>query len=189
MVRIVVEGSEDKNFINQLVSIRLGNSLNEFEFIETGTNPASLSEVVINTINTKTVNLEEPTIFIFDADKNLNKYFDKLKLSFNRIKRKDVFFFPDNVNQGNLESLLRSILPHKYKRLLEPCIDSFATCVNDLNMEEYSISEKNKFFMYTEVLSGKSGKGTSRNYNPKYFDMKSKKLNAIVDFLKPFLKS
>ncbi|MEQ9298551.1 MAG: DUF3226 domain-containing protein [Cyclobacteriaceae bacterium] len=187
MTYIVVEGIDDENFLRQLIEERVKNR--KCDFIRIGTNANSLTPADIEAINTVTDSLTESTIFILDADDDKDVYLTSLGSYFDRFTRPNAFFFPDNIDPGNLETLLRTIVTSEYRPLLEDCIDGYAECVNALQLADYSVDEKAKLYVYAAALTRNSSRaaGSSRLYGLPYFDLNSSSLNPLVQFLQNHL--
>lgn len=183
---IVVEGKEDSNFIRQLIEHRIEGP-KSYEFIFTNTNAQSLSSDLITSINIETVSLEKPTVFVMDADESKSKGVSHLLNAFSNIREDCVFLLPNHSDDGNLETLLRGVIPKNYDALLSECIDAFANCVNGLNLKEYAVGEKDKFFIYHAGLTRSNSSGAKRLYDLPYYDMNSPVLNPLVEFLKNHL--
>lgn len=184
---IVVEGREDSNFINQLIEHRIKNP-KTYEFIYTNTNAQSLSRDLITSINIETVSMERPAVFIMDADDSKSKGASHLLNAFPNISEDTIFLLPNHSDNGNLETLLRGIIPENYEAFLSDCIDTFASCVKSLQLKEYSVGEKDKFFIYHSGLTRKDSSGSKRIYKHPYYDMDSPMLDPLVVFLKKHLK-
>ena len=161
-MRIIVEGDSDKKFLE--CYLKYLNITNYTKIVAIGG-----KDNIINHIELK----KEDFIIIFDADDDYNKskinienQLDKLN-----IKNDKIFLFPNNKDNGNLETLIEKIAIHKE---VIHCYDNYTICIDSLinkipNLKHQA--KKSKVFAY---MSGFGFK------NP--IDIKSFDLTPYVDF-------
>jgi len=133
-------------------------------------------------------------IVIFDADytgkPNGNKGYkacnQKLKnIIQNKGVKFDYFIWPDNQNDGEVEHLLRTLIPND-KECIYECINSHQTCLNSLPFDNLKIAElkdKVSYYLHTCNLDSRPKK---RDYkNVEYWTLdesKNNKLKLFKDF-------
>ncbi|WP_096737333.1 DUF3226 domain-containing protein, partial [Brachyspira sp. G79] len=112
-------------------------------------------------------------IIIFDADDNYNKSKINIENQINKlgIKNDKIFLFPNNKDNGNLETLIEEIAIHK--EVLH-CYDNYTICIDSLINKIPDLkhqAKKSKVFAYM------SGFGLKNNIKAEEFD-----LSPYVDF-------
>ena len=161
-MRIIVEGDSDKKILE--CYLKYLNITNYTKIVAIGG-----KNNIINHIELK----KEDFIIIFDADDDYNKskinienQLDKLN-----IKNDKIFLFPNNKDNGNLETLIEKIAIHKE---VIHCYDNYTICIDSLinkipNLKHQA--KKSKVFAYM------SGFGFKNNIKAEEFD-----LTPYVDF-------
>jgi len=211
---IVVEGSADAVFINDLIfSIKNENSLEYIKLkkFKTGVkykiSDSPLIYVFIAGGCSKIVHykikIEEfqdqdyKILMIQDADNEKKdkkiggvikrmKYLDDIKKEHNLTF--STFLFPNNESDGDLETILLSIVNEsKFGPFIES-YQSYAKQVSsftEIKHVEEILEDKYKVFGYCQVYSGmEKANEKSRNYNSLFWNLKSQNLNKLTDFLK-----
>lgn len=161
-MRIIVEGDSDKKFLE--CYLKYLNITNYTKIVAIGG-----KNNIINHIELK----KEDFIIIFDADDDYNKskinienQLDKLN-----IKNDKIFLFPNNKDNGNLETLIEKIAIHKE---VIHCYDNYTICIDSLINKIQNLkhqAKKSKVFAYM------SGFGFKNNIKAEEFD-----LTPYVDF-------
>ena len=161
-MRIIVEGDSDKKFLE--CYLKYLNITNYTKIVAIGG-----KNNIINHIELK----KEDFIIIFDADDDYNKskinienQLDKLN-----IKNDKIFLFPNNKDNGNLETLIEKIAIHKE---VIHCYDNYTICIDSLINKIQNLkhqAKKSKVFAYM------SGFGFKNNIKAEDFD-----LTPYVDF-------
>ena len=135
---------------------------------------------------------------IHDADMNAYNAFQSVcsVLSNNDVKKPDkvasftsgslrvgVFIIPDGKNEGKLESLCLSTV--KSESIIK-CIDSFITCIKNLNSSDYNFPKDIHKARCRAFLSAMEKDTPSLGVAAKkdYWDFDSEKLNPLLNFLK-----
>lgn len=201
MIRIFTEG-KDSDFIDKYLISLFGDNAGRWEFV-----PAN----GYSTLHLLDQKFKENTdrggtnVIIFDADSPENnggfgsrkKYIeDKLKeLSI----ESEVFLFPNNHDDGDLEFLLEQIINKEHRCLLE-CFEWYEKCVGghcDKNGNPIYVTPNRKAKIYAYIESFKKSKSEREKFkngkefffdNPKYWDLKSGYLNPLKDFMQKVLK-
>ncbi len=130
-------------------------------------------------------------IVIFDADYNEkpngNKGYKSCKQKLEDIIRNkklkfDYYIWPDNKNDGEIENLLRTLIPLD-KECIYNCIDSHQTCLNGLPLNNLKISELKErvgYYLYTCNLKSRP---KERDYkNIEYWDLDESKSDSLKLF-------
>ena len=161
-MRIIVEGDSDKKILE--CYLKYLNITNYTKIVAIGG-----KDNIINHIELK----KEDFIIIFDADDDYNKskinienQLDKLN-----IKNDKIFLFPNNKDNGNLETLIEKIAIHKE---VIHCYDNYTICIDSLINKIQNLkhqAKKSKVFAYM------SGFGFKNNIKAEEFD-----LTPYVDF-------
>ena len=161
-MRIIVEGDSYKKFLE--CYLKYLNITNYTKIVAIGG-----KNNIINHIELK----KEDFIIIFDADDDYNKskinienQLDKLN-----IKNDKIFLFPNNKDNGNLETLIEKIAIHKE---VIHCYDNYTICIDSLINKIQNLkhqAKKSKVFAYM------SGFGFKNNIKAEEFD-----LTPYVDF-------
>lgn len=189
-LKIIVEGGTDKKFITDYVLHAFGRTLHENEFIIARGNllsqPANANTIQINS----TAGGEN--ILIFDADNDLEE--TKLRVNseieqFN-LEIHSQFFFPNNEQAGNLETLLRHIINPDRLSIIE-CIENYGECVKAHDIPELkAFDDKRMFYIYFDTFLIKNERGKkeeARDYTePLLWDLDSEYLTPLYDFLQPY---
>lgn len=192
MIRIFVEGSSDKKFIEQYIEHVFGQKIYE-EIVVVGGWTVIKSEKfksmpVFNKI-VDTTNNGGKNLVIFDADIS---YEDRAKTVKNFLDNNDLdyelFLFPDNQNSGELENLLEKMIPEQNLPILD-CWDGYEKCLGEKEgIVGISLSIppiKSKIYAYLETLSDTS-KMVRKKLNPENRDFLNSELwNLDSDVLKP----
>lgn len=183
--KIFVEGKHDKEFleiylhflgcVNVEVIPCKGNSLKNIH--------SKIQEVKDN---------EEKSLLIFDADQDFKATLARLKSeSGGLLGEEDIFLFPNNSQNGELEKLLFDIAKEKE---IYQCFEQYKKCV-EKHKPEYceNIHKKSARFAYFEALGIPSSSNSKnmqerREAYSRMFDLTSSHLGALRDFLKTHLK-
>lgn len=158
MVRIFVEGKEDKFFIEFIIQLFFEGTSTIEEVISTGgfTKIDKVRNKFLETTDSGGVNL-----VIFDADDEYNNGGFEVRRDFLTQKKRELsiefesFLFPNNQGNGMLETLLLSIVNEDHQRVLD-CFESYEECLSQYNENEGTQYElpiiKSKVFAYLDVF-------------------------------------
>ena len=138
-------------------------------------------------------------VVIFDADEEKNGGgFTKRQAEILALKSDsidfDLFLWPDNKNDGDFELLLSKIVNPEHQCLLD-CYEHFEEEVrsNDPKEEKYETpGRKGKMYSYISLhkMSQKQKGSLSKGYwmfdDSKYWDLSSKELEPLIDFLRKY---
>lgn len=197
-IKIFVEGDGDKIFIRDILKlwydINLTNDqLKEVVIICKGYNQIKNHVDEFQQIEIGQKREDGKNVIIFDADysgRELDHGFEEKKKYIDHCKAElnidfDLFLFPNNQNDGTLETMLESCINPEHSGIME-CWESMEKCVNDKG--KYTIpADKSKIYVYLECLHGISKKEKEKIKDPnRDFTMKDK---WKIDYTNnPFLK-
>jgi len=194
MVRIFVEGKDDKNFISFVISYFFS-AVNSPEIIHIGgyTNLPKQKVKFHETTDQGGINL-----VIFDADSENTTYggFNKkmnyliqqkaeLKIEF------ETFLFPNNQDNGTLETLLLKLVNPEHQRVLN-CFDEYQKCLERFNSDANPVYKmpdlKAKIYALIDAFSVSWAEDEKRKKHGSYDDQRIWNLNQeAVNPLKDFL--
>lgn len=124
---------------------------------------------------------------VIDRMKYLNNVGENLNILF------DVFLFPDNENDGDLETLLLDIVKNEKFDQSFDCYKKYADCSKLIAPIEHSnelLLDKNVVFNYFRTFLGMAkAKEENRVFTSEYWDFENPKLDALNAFLKKIIKS
>lgn len=183
MTYILVEGKEDKIFINHILLNILQKDKNSFIIEHNGNKDTEGSHGIIES---KAEQIEKyllkntDILIINDADVSYENRIKELKNKINekilpkaikKIKNKNpmlpninIFLYPDNQNNGIFEDMLLKCIPIGHK--IPGCFDKFVSCLSEIK-EDYNIDlpvTKTKIYSYVD-LQKNSFKNNKQKYN------------------------
>ncbi|MBW5381947.1 DUF3226 domain-containing protein [Brachyspira pilosicoli] len=179
---ILVEGEADKKFLKDYIRHNY-NNFNENIKIEPN-DGNSFNEKKIMHIK-KYIDDNHKLIVIFDADKNIQNSIDNIKNNLRNynLYDEDIFLFPNNKDNGNLENILINIAVRKK---IMNCFDNYIGCIELLDDTNIPVN-KSKIYAYLESIKGynkKEIKEDKRDYtNNKIWDIDSDYLIPLKTFL------
>jgi hypothetical protein len=186
---IFVEGTADVKFISDFVARRFNYRLKAGTEIQEVKGKDHLAEFLPKFI----ISTEQgfSNLVVFDANGNfegrvgeLNEKKIDLGVEF------ETYLFPNNQSNGDLETLLESIINQKNRPILE-CFDAFNRCVNTIPLITFPLNRKTKIHNYVSVLVNESdlAKERNRDYtNEDHWDLDSENLTSLIDFLAPYFE-
>lgn len=197
MVKIFVEGKEDKIFIDALIGFHFPDRKDNFEIISTGGWTKLLSSKGFHP-RIKEFNKEgalEKVLVIFDADAAPEGGFSKRLESI--LKKKEdyslefeVFLFPDNQSDGDLELLLEQIVNDEHRDILK-CFQSYEECLSSEPAKKYQLPiRKSKIYAYVDAFPKSQKekedfkKGDFLFYNESIWNLNSDRLKPLIEFIK-----
>ncbi|MFY4766512.1 DUF3226 domain-containing protein [Campylobacter sp. GB48] len=180
-IEIFVEGKHDKEFLEQYLKF-LGYS--DAKIISCGRN--TIYGDIISKIK-EFKDDDKKVLLIFDADSDFNTTLNRLiQESLNLLENKDIFLFPNNYDNGELETLLFKIA--KEKQICE-CFKQYKKCIQKYN-EKYinNINKKSMRYAYFEALGlslsdNSKEKEQRKEAYKEIFDLNSKYLEPFKNFL------
>jgi hypothetical protein len=191
-VNIFVEGIADIKFISDLIQYKFYKKLSKNQIIDlNGWNGIE---------NEKQKFLENSVdggmnIVILDADDDSNNGgFKKRRNEIEELKARleikfDLFLFPNDKEDGDLESLLSTII-NKSNAPIMDCWNSFEECISSVGKGYTIPARKTKIYAYLEVLLGRTKKDKemikdkSRDFlNKDHWDLESENLLPLINFL------
>ncbi|WP_297203846.1 DUF3226 domain-containing protein [uncultured Brachyspira sp.] len=179
---ILVEGIADKKFLEDYIKHNY-NNFNENIKIEIN-NGNSFNEKKIINIK-KYIDDNHKLILIFDADNDIQNSIANIKYNLTNynLNDEDIFLFPNNKDNGNLENILINIAVRKE---IMDCFDNYIKCIESLENTNSPIN-KSKVYAYLESIKGydkKKIKEENRDYNNnKIWNIDSDYLIPLKNFL------
>lgn len=141
-IYIYVEGKSDKDFLDCF--LRYWSKSKSFE-VNINANSNVITENLLNKIKSHKDN-DEQVLIIFDADKNFVQTQKRIvKESQGLMTAQEIFLFPNNSDNGELETLLLEIA--KDKKPCE-CFKCYINCLGDL---KDNVFKKSAMFAYREA--------------------------------------
>ena len=172
--RIIVEGKEDYFFLKNYLSHIEKDSLSiDLERINGKTN---LDKEYIRSSIDEGLEI----IIVFDANEDTKKEVSK-KL---RGLKYELFLFPDNSNNGNIEDLLEQIILPDKQDIFE-CFDNYKRCLKERNKGYQLPDKKAKIYSYKEALDSKH---EEEQFKPECWNFDSSALDPLKRFLLENLK-
>lgn len=208
---IVVEGEDDKRFIEAYLKYLEINDIDIKDiniqiFPIGGHTPLAGFAVRI----AKVLNANNKVSIIFDANAD---YKERKEYVENQLKEHvekqvdenirdgrsivgmvDIFLFPNNEGNGNLENLLEKIIKLEYKHIFE-CFKKYKKCLKDFKQKQlqrnekakiYVPNKKTKIYIYQYVL-GEQGRGP-QEFKTENWDFEHKEAQPLKKFLTEFVK-
>jgi len=191
MLKIFVEGKGDIQFMEDLIELKLGKKKNiDFEVNKTdGWNNLKKGIPKIKSLNDEGHRVQ----IIFDADSDhqeRRRAIEKIR-SDNHLDF-DMFLFPDNSSNGNLETLLESIINDNHRRVLD-CFQKHEDCLEQYKDDEKAYAlpiKKSKIYAYVDAFPKSNDELKAFKQNKDYFyknqeiwNLNSEKLDPLIDFL------
>ena len=179
-ILIVVEGKEDKNFLESYIK-NLGYSDESLVFRPIG--GRDKLKGARNDIE-NALDKEDKVLIVFDADlkepktkspyENAKIYIeDELK----GLEGFKIFLFPDDNSTGAVEDLLEKIISSEHERIFE-CFEEYKQCINKCMSEYEPPGMKAKIYAYKQVL------GILENpFDSHYWDFENIALEPLKSFL------
>ena len=174
MLNIFVEGSSDKDFLELYIKYLQNNNYIK-DNINYKIEQVGGKDKLYKYNNNKIKNNKYAVIF--DADNEYRTSIENIKIQFEISDDNNIFLFPNNKDNGNLETLLEKIAI--YKEVLN-CFDSYENCINTLKNTNTNINtpaKKSKVYAYMHAFGFKN-----HIHKIEKFD-----LTPYVDFDNPYL--
>ena len=198
-IKIFVEGIAVKKFIADYVFKLFGIKLSSNDIVGLGGWNGIEKEKKQFVINSGPDKDEGINLLILDADDDKNNGgFEKRKQEIIEIKGSlgiefELFLFPNNIDDGDLETLLSNIINPKNKEIFD-CWKSFEECITKINKSYTIPARKTKIYAYLEVLHGNTNKekdlikDPNRNFlNTDHWNLDDDHLIPLKTFLTQFL--
>ena len=195
VMKIFVEGIADEVFLSHYIEATFGIKLDRKSVFVNAGGYTNIEHIVLPEFSLTT---DQVNLVIFDADYPNNgggygtrkKYIVDVKAKF-QIEF-ELFLYPNNSSDGDLETLLCDIISDEHKGIFE-CWDGFEECISHAN-KGYSIpARKSKVHTYLEVLHGNTNaekekcKEKNRNYlDDTIWNLKHPSLDSLKKFLAPY---
>ena len=174
-ILIFVEGKEDKSFIDSMLHVWYPKTSFDIQIqILEGNVLEGKHKKLIETTKNLLV-----CITILDADKDFSSAKEKIEEFDKNIKS---YIFPNNQDNGNLETLLEKMILDEHKGILK-CFESYENCIQGLNKRYKTPNQKAKIYAYLEALGVKKRTYTNKNI----WNFKQKDLLKLKDFFDSYL--
>ena len=189
-VVIFVEGKEDKEFLESF----LGNLKLMGNIKPDNIKPIEGNKIDDNVYQRIKKSKDDhcKVLLIFDADKDFESTKnDLIKQSKGLLYEDEIFLFPNNSSEGELETLLFSIVQKDYQPIYE-CFKCYKKCISSYNQDyANNIKKKSVRYAFFEALGlvGKDKIKERKDGYPKFFDFGSPELKALRDFLEKHLRT
>lgn len=203
LYRIFVEGDADKRFIAQLLESIFNENIPSGNIIPTHgyTNLIAVDKerTFINEMQ-RTTDDGGINLVIFDADDDCKIRRTEL-LDWKRRTQTnfELFLFPNNKDEGELENLLEQIINPENKQIME-CWDNYEQSLKEIHLPWRNgipltiPAKKTRIYAYLEALLGTSRsekekiKEKNRDYqNKKHWNLNAEALSELTKFLKSSL--
>ena len=189
-MKIFVEGINDERFISAYLK-HLKISMDEERFIRTGGwQGIGRQEYQIEMEEEKSDG--GTNLIIFDADDEPDKRCGEILslVGDGLVNSSDIFLFPDNQHEGDIETLLENIIVEENKFVFN-CWSRFMDCLgnNDKGQKLHLPDRKAKIFDYVSLLGSKAQE-KDRNYmDSSLWNLDASYLEPLRDFLVSALDS
>lgn len=188
-IYIYVEGKSDKEFVD--CCLKHWGRLEFFE-VNINANSNAIQENLLNKIKSHKDN-DEQVLIIFDADKDFIQTQERIiGESQGLMSAQEIFLFPNNQSNGELETLLLEIATNK-----KPC-ECFKRYIECLGNLKDNILKKSAIFAYREAMGAeKKIKGKNQEKEKieilqtefeRIFDFESHVLNPLKQFIANYCK-
>ena len=181
---IIVEGKEDLFFIKNYLS-HIKKDSSSIELREAGGKYGIIEEYIKQLIGEleRKHGHEIEIIVIADADTNTRELVSKKLQGL----KHELFLFPDNSNNGNLECLLEEIILPDKQDIFE-CFENYERCLEERNKGYQLPNQKAKIYSYKEALGALAEKHREAQFKPEYWDFDNSALDPLKNFLLKNLK-
>jgi hypothetical protein len=204
LLRIFVEGSTDLRFLTDLVWIHFGKTLNKSEIIVTRGWSNLFNEENLNIIQLVAAQ-GGSSLVIFDTDKDSDiveeSFVIRRELLINKAKKNkvliDLFLFPNNKEDGDIESLLQTIANPNVYEPVATCYESYFDCLQEYNQRYQSETgirlnifrekDRRKLALRNFLsIHGQKSDEHKRNYtDTNFWNFNSPALHPLIDSLRP----
>lgn len=189
--RIFTESKADVKFLKDYVEAILGFPITYEDFDTLGSWSGYKTGGVLKKSFTENKENDNISIVILDADNNIKDRRNEVLKDFTEFNTAiELFLFPNNNDNGELENLLAHIA--KERKLIE-CFESYEKCIEGYERPV----NKSKIFAYLDALLPHNNKDNNkkdliqeanRDYrNTDHWDLKHEYLNPLKEFLTKFL--
>lgn len=183
-VTIFVEGKADQRFIEDFVSFHFGNEkLEIISFVDVkGKDRLHIvkNNFVINT------DQEGINLLLFDADGNFKDRVEELEKQKQNLEIDfELFLFPNDKDNGDLETLLLNLTAEKHLGIFE-CFSPFNDCLLNKNSAYNVPSLKTQIYSYLS-FQNLEPQEKDRNYLLDCWNLKNEYAIPLTDFLKKYI--
>lgn len=198
-VQIFTEGNTDKRFLEAFI-LHIGKSSNNVRIKSiNGWQGIKTEDVLVNLESSQRKGIKN--ILILDADtakngggfQNRKEEIDSFIKSSKPELEYDLFLFPNNKDDGDLETLLEKITNPKHQNLLE-CFEEYEKCIEAKNkdLQYQTPNQKAKMYAYISSfnLSSEKRDNLSTDWlfeNTEYWNLKEEYLCPLKNFLQNLL--
>ncbi len=189
--RIFTESKSDVKFLRDYVEATFGFQITDEYFDTLGSWSGYKIGGVLKKSFIENKENDKISILILDADSNIDERRNEVLKDFTQFNTAiELFLFPNNIDDGELENLLAKIA--KDRKLIE-CFEGYEKCIEGYERPV----NKSKIFAYLDALLPHNNKDNNkkdliqeanRDYrNIKHWDLNHKYLNPLKEFLSKFL--
>lgn len=171
-IYIYVEGKSDKEFLE--CCLKHWGKLESFE-ININANSNMIKENLLNKIKSHKDN-DEQVLIVFDADKDFIQTQERIiGQSQELMSVQEIFLFPNNQSNGELETLLLKITTNKKPY---ECFKCYMNCLGEL---KENVFKKSAMFAYREA-TGVEKKIRDKNQEKEKVEIMQTEFERIFDF-------
>jgi len=187
-LKVIVEGEADKKFLIDFIKHCFEHTLTDEDFIMAEGNllekPARANSIQKNTIQGGI------NIIILDANGDIEETRQRVanEIVTHQLQIDNQFYFPNNTDTGNLETLLRNIVNSERENIFN-CIDNYADCLEMQRIPQLrAFDEKARIFVFIDSFTvGGPGKESERSYREALlWNLDSEYLEPLRGFLSPY---
>jgi hypothetical protein len=192
---LVVEGPADEKFLKDYCAENFSSDMSKVDFIKLDTDWHGLNKFKNQILRGFD---KGGILLILDADTpnhnegGFNKRLAAITAWLEKVKvTAQVFLWPNNSNDGNLETLLQNIIVKEHEQIFV-CFEKYEECLRAGEKGYVTPNEKAKVYAYAYALSekGEEASDVKRNYrNPNVWNLKSDFLQPLNQFLAPHIQA
>lgn len=183
-VQFFVEGKADKKFLEDMLLLYWGD--NSFAEVKSA---GGITELFKSPAAYKSNSHKGGINLVFaDADTNFATQFETLIANKSDDLKFELFLFPDNKGNGNLETLLEQLINPKHESIFK-CFKAYQDCLKASNQNYRVPALKTKIYSYVDTLvplnQEELAKELNRNYlNTEHWHIEN---NPAIEPLRQFL--
>ena len=169
-ILILVEGKHDKHFVDSMIELWFDHSPNfKIQILQGKQFKPEHRQIIEDQIEKGC----RVVLIMLDADKNfaetkenIESFQDILETSCHGLQPHS-YIFPNNKDNGNLETLLENIANPQHQQIFE-CFEQYENCLKKKNENYHTPNQKAKIYAYLEA-QGLTIKENKRDYTDENF--------------------
>lgn len=208
MINIYVEGKPDERLIEGIIKNKFPTTTAAYKIVTTGGYTNIKKHTILSEENRDN---EGINLVVFDADSSTQPDGGVLKrkeyITAQNIFVDDVFLFPNNTDDGDIEILLEQIVNPNHQQI----INSFNRFQEDIGSKDFTTTpdvckyivpaQKSKIFAYADILKNSYAehKNSAKNISlldtrvyclpdTDFWDLESEALLPLIQFLQKYFK-